>query len=153
MQRIFQCKYHPLSLYFLFILLPLWSMNWYDYLFECATHFTYVRTYFINEIFKDFPTIFRVLNYGWLILNRWCASHGHPPDFFFPPLAYCLMFFVSKFQGSKSTSLSVTLIGSISCIRGCDWKNQLFIEIFFPLSKLFLTVKATDTRLVIDYFM
>ena len=37
---------------------------------------------------------------------------------FFPPSVYCLTFFVSKFQGSMSTSLSVALIWSISCIHG-----------------------------------
>ena len=26
---------------------------------------------------------YRVFNYGWLILNRWCASHGHHSVFFF----------------------------------------------------------------------
>ena len=47
---------------------------------------------------------------------------------FFPPLVYCLTFFVSKFQGSKSNSLSVALIWSTSCIHGFDWKNWLFIN-------------------------
>ena len=50
---------------------------------------------------------------------------------FFPPLVYCLTFFVSKFQGSMSTSLSVALIWSISCIHGFDWKSWLFINFFF----------------------
>ena len=26
---------------------------------------------------------YRVFNYGWLILNRWCVSHGHYTVFFF----------------------------------------------------------------------
>ena len=50
---------------------------------------------------------------------------------FFPPSVYCLTFFVSKFQGSMSTSLSVALIWSISCIHGFDWKSWLFINAFF----------------------
>ena len=74
---------------------------------------------------------YRVFNYGWLVLNRWCASHGHHFVFFFPPSVYCLTFFVSKFQGSMSTSLSVALIWSISCIHGFDWKSWLFINAFF----------------------
>ena len=49
---------------------------------------------------------------------------------FFPPSVYCLMFFVSKFQGSMSTSLSVALIWSTSCIHGFDWKSWLFINTF-----------------------
>ena len=57
---------------------------------------------------------------------------------FFPPLAYCLTFFVSKFQGSKSNSLSVALIWSTSCIHGFDWKNWLFINTFIFILLSFL---------------
>ena len=59
-------------------------------------------------------------------------------SFFFPPLAYCLTFFVSKFQGSKSNSLSVALICSTSCIHGFDWKNWLFINTFISILLSFL---------------
>ena len=56
----------------------------------------------------------------------------------FSPLAYYLTFFVSKFQGSRSNSLSVAPIWSTSCIHGFDWKNWLFINtlIFILLSFL-----------------
>ena len=51
---------------------------------------------------------------------------------FFPLVAYCLTFFVSKFQGFLSNSLSVITIWSSSGTHGCYWKNYFFVVTFFP---------------------
>ena len=54
---------------------------------------------------------------------------------FFPLIAYCLTFFVSKFQGFLSNSLSVTTIWSSSGIHGYNWKKKTFFSwhLFFKL--------------------
>ena len=50
---------------------------------------------------------------------------------FFPLIAYCLTFFVSKFQGFLSNSLSVTTIWSSSGIHGYNWKKPIFFMTSF----------------------
>ena len=57
---------------------------------------------------------------------------------FFSSLNILSNVFVSKFQGSKSNSLSVALIWSTSCIHGFDWKNWLFINTFIFILLSFL---------------
>ena len=57
---------------------------------------------------------------------------------FFPLVAYCLTFFVLKFQGFLSNSLSVTTIWSRSGIHGCNKRNRFFFMKFFFEWLLFL---------------
>ena len=47
---------------------------------------------------------------------------------FFPLLAYCLTFYLSKFQGPKSAGLSVALVWSTSSIHGFDCKRNQWTD-------------------------
>ena len=67
---------------------------------------------------------------------------------FFPLVAYYLTFFVSKFQGFLSNSLSVITIWSRSGTHGYDGKKSFFVLIFFFNLLSLKLVRARDDSLV-----
>ena len=78
-----------------------------------------------------------------------CLSRSSHCIFFLSSISILFEIFVSRFQGSKSNSLPVALIWSISCTHGFDWKKIVcFSNFFSPNSSHFSIVWATDAKQV-----
>ena len=99
-------------------------------------------------------SFYSVFNYGWLILNKCCASHAHPSDFFFFSSfsilfdVFCIKIsMVQVKQFGRSINLKYLVYTWLSL------KKSIILWNFFPLVTCFLTVWAADARLVQDGLM